>query len=73
MIKFYITRFELKNNWKVIKATINFISENIDFSDEEKSDGKEDIDFLYISDDESIFAFNYNFDDEDEDKEDNDN
>jgi hypothetical protein len=72
-MKFYITRFELKNDWKIMKATINFISENINSSNKEESDGKENIDFLYISDDESIFALNYNFDDEDEDKKDNDN
>jgi hypothetical protein len=72
-MKFYITRFKLKNDWKIMKATINFISENINSSDEEESDDKKNIDFLYISDDESIFTFNYNFDVEDEDEEDNDN
>jgi hypothetical protein len=73
IIKLYITRFELKNDWKVIKTTINSISENIDFSDKEESDGEKDIDFLYISDDESVFALNYNFDDKDEDEKDDDN
>jgi hypothetical protein len=52
---------------------INSISENINSSNKEKSDGKKNIDFLYISDDESIFAFNYNFDDENEDEKNNDN
>jgi hypothetical protein len=56
-----------------VKATINFISENINSSDKEENDGKKDIDFLYISDDESIFIFNYNFDNEDENKKNNDN
>jgi hypothetical protein len=73
IMKLYITRFELKNNWKAVKATINSISENINFLDKEESNGKKDIDFLYISDDKSIFAFNYNFDDKDEDEKDNDN
>jgi hypothetical protein len=52
---------------------MNSISENINSSDEEESDGKKNIDFLYISDDKSIFAFNYDLDDKDEDKKDNDN
>jgi hypothetical protein len=47
---------------------MNSISENINSSDKEKNDGKENIDFLYISDDELIFAFNYNFDDKNEEK-----
>jgi hypothetical protein len=73
IMKLYITRFELKNDWKIMKATINSISENIDSSDKEKSDDKKDIDFLYINDDKSVFTLNYNFDDEDEDEENNDN
>jgi hypothetical protein len=56
-----------------MKATINSISENINFSNEEESDDEEDIDFLYISDDKSVFAFNHDLDDENEDKENNDN
>jgi hypothetical protein len=55
-----------------MKAPMNFISKNIDFSDEE-NDGKKDIDFLYISDDKSVFIFNYDFDDDDEDEKDDDN
>jgi hypothetical protein len=72
-MKFCITRFELNNNCKLIKTTINFISENINSSDKEKNKGKKNIDFLYISDDKSIFALNYNFDDENEDKKNNHN
>jgi hypothetical protein len=72
-MKLYITRFELKNDWKAMKTTMNFISENINSSDEKESDGEKNIDFLYISDDELIFTLNYNFDDEDEDKKDDDN
>jgi hypothetical protein len=56
-----------------VKISINFISENINSSDKEKNNGKENIDFLYISDDKLIFTLNYDFDDEDEDKKDNDN
>jgi hypothetical protein len=56
-----------------MKIQTNFISENIDFSDKEKNDGKENIDFLYISDDEIVFALNYDLDDEDEDKNNDDN
>jgi hypothetical protein len=56
-----------------MKATMNFISENIDSSDKEESDGEKNIDFFYISDNESVFALNYDFDDEDEDEEDDDN
>jgi hypothetical protein len=73
IIKFYITRFELKNNLKIMKTTINSISENINFSNKEENDDKEDIDFLYINDDKSIFAFNYDLDDENENKKNNDN
>jgi hypothetical protein len=73
IMKLCITRFELKNDWKIIKITINFISENIDSSDEKENDGKKNIDFLYINDDKLIFAFNHNFDDENEDKKNNDN
>jgi hypothetical protein len=72
-MKLYITRFELKNNWKAIKTTMNSISENINSSDKEESDGKKNIDFLYISDDESVFALNHNLDDKNEDEENNDN
>jgi hypothetical protein len=73
IIKIFITLLELKNKLKTIKTTINFISENIDFSNKEENDGKENIDFLYINDDESVFALNYNLDDEDEDEKDNNN
>jgi hypothetical protein len=71
-MKFYITCFELKNDCKEMKTTINFTSKNINFSNKEESDGKKNIDFLYIND-ESIFTFNYYFDDENEDKKNNDN
>jgi hypothetical protein len=46
-MKFYMTRFELKNNWKLVKIPINSISKNIDSSDEE-SDGKK-ISIFFIS------------------------
>jgi hypothetical protein len=56
-----------------MKTIINSISKNINSSDKKESDDKKNIDFLYISDDKSIFALNYNFDDEDEDEKNSDN
>jgi hypothetical protein len=56
-----------------MKATINFISENIDSSDKEESDDKKNIDFFYISDNKSVFALNHNLDNENENEKNNDN
>jgi hypothetical protein len=71
MIKFCMTRFELSNNWRVVKIQMNSISEDMDSSDENNSDDK-DADFIYISDKELDFVDDNDVDDKNEDKKDGD-
>jgi hypothetical protein len=70
-MKLYMTRFELSNNWKIVKTQMNSISEDIDSSDENNNDD-EDANFIYISDEELDFVDNNDVDDKNENEKDGD-
>jgi hypothetical protein len=70
-MKLYMTRFELSNNWRIMKIQIDSISEDMDSSDENNSDDK-DANFIYISDEKLNFIGDNDIDDENRNKENGD-